>query len=81
MEVKVNQSVETGREPGLSCPCCGAFIRTSIRELLTKSSLFCPCCLLELRLDREASEEALHILQKVNEAQERVEKGGKFNHE
>lgn len=79
MEMKVNQTETANREPGLGCPRCGTFIRTSITQLLTIRSLRCPHCLLELKLDRQASTEALGILQKVQAAQERVQNASKFN--
>lgn len=68
------------REPGLKCPGCGAFIRTSIEELLTVHSLRCSECKLELKLDRWASAKALDALQKVQDAQHEVQKTSKFNH-
>lgn len=79
MEMKVNQTPQTDREPGLGCPRCGTFIRTTIAELLTTRSLRCPRCLLELKLDRQASGEALGVLKKVQDAQEKVQKASKFN--
>ena len=32
------------REAGMKCPKCGAFIRTSIFQLLTTNALVCPSC-------------------------------------
>lgn len=67
------------REPGIKCPRCGAFIRTSIDELLTVRSLWCRECRLELKLDRWASSRALSALEKVQTAQKKVQDASKFN--
>lgn len=75
----MNQTKKPDREPGLKCPACGAFIRTSIEELLTVRSLYCEVCHLELHLDRWASAKALSALQKVQEAQRKVQESSKFN--
>ncbi len=75
----MNQMKKPDREPGLKCPVCGAFIRTSIEELLTVHSLYCKECHLELHLDRWASAKALSALGKVQEAQRKVQASSKFN--
>lgn len=75
----MKQVQQNDREPGLGCPRCGTFIPTTITQLLTIRSLRCPRCLLELRLDRQASDEALDILKRVNTAQEKVQKASRFN--
>lgn len=80
METKMNQVPHTEREPGLGCPRCGTFIRTTIVQLLTTRSFRCPRCLLELRLDSQGSGEALGVLKKVQDAHEKVQKASKFNH-
>ncbi len=67
------------RQPGLRCPVCGAFIRTSIEELLSVHSLRCSECRLELKLDRWASAKALQALEKVQDARKKVENTSKFN--
>lgn len=61
------------RIPGIRCPHCGNFIPTSIQQILFSSCLFCPTCGLKLSIDKRKSDKALKILQKVDEAQRRVE--------
>lgn len=60
--------------PGLRCPRCNEFIPTTIHELLTASSLWCPHCLLQLKIDRGNSQKALTALKKVEVAQQHVDK-------
>lgn len=79
METKTSKIEQSEREPGVGCPRCGTFIPTTIVQLLMSSSLRCPRCLLELRMDRQASNEALDVLKKVQDAQEKVQKVSKFN--
>lgn len=79
METKKNQVQQSDREPGLGCPRCGTFMPMTITQLLVVRNLRCPRCLLELRLDRQASNEALEVLKKVQDARDRVQKTSKFN--
>ncbi len=67
------------REPGMPCPRCGGFIRTTAAELLVSAYLRCPHCLLQLTIDRNQSKKALQALQKVEEARLKVEKSSRFN--
>lgn len=66
------------QKTGLNCPVCGAFIPTTITELITAGSLLCPYCGLRLNIDREASHRALDALRKVNDAQRLVDEKSKF---
>ena len=67
------------REPGLNCPQCGHFIRTTIAELVSTSYLLCPHCHLKLMINRQESKKALDILNKVNDAAQNLEKASHFN--
>ncbi len=67
------------RKAGLNCPQCGAFIETSIFELLTSSALACPSCRLRLSIDRTKSRPAFDALRKVQNAQRNLEQKSKFN--
>lgn len=64
---------------GLKCPQCGAFIETSIFQLLTTNALICPLCHLRLDIDRTKSKPAFDALRKVKAAQDNVESKRKFN--
>jgi len=65
--------------PGIRCPHCGNFIPTSIQQILFSGCLFCPTCGLKLNIDKRKSDKALKTLQKVDEAQKRVEDEYKFS--
>ncbi len=75
----MESNAQDTRTPGMACPRCGAFIPTSIAELLTSPYLRCPHCLLQLNIDRQQSARALKALAKVEEARHKVEKSSKFN--
>lgn len=62
----------------MACPQCGNFIPTTITELLTSGALRCPCCLLQLHIDRQKSSVALKALAKVEAAQKKVDSTSKF---
>ena len=64
---------------GMKCPQCGAFIVTTIFQLLTVRALRCPSCYLELNIDRIKSQSAFDALRKVQQAQQNLEKKSKFN--
>jgi transposase-like protein len=66
------------QKTGLKCPLCGAFIETSIFQLLTASALMCPSCHLCLRIDRTKSRPAFDALRKVQAAQRNLERKSKF---
>lgn len=61
------------RTPGIQCPHCGNMIPTSINQILFSKSLFCPTCGLKINIDKHKSDKALKILEKVNEAQQKVD--------
>ena len=69
----------TQKEPGLNCPQCGQFIRTTIQELLTAQRLKCPHCHLTLTINRNESKRAMEILKDVNEAQQNLNKASNFS--
>ena len=58
------------KTPGLNCPQCGAFIPTSIPELLYSSGLHC--------INRNESIRAMEILKNVNDAQQNLNKASSF---
>lgn len=64
---------------GMKCPQCGAFIDTTIFQLLTASALQCPECHLRLSIDRMKSRTAFDALRKVQLAQDNLDKTSKFN--
>ncbi len=67
-----------GKTPGMNCPQCGNFIPTTIAELLTSTGLTCPHCRLRLTINRNESQKAMAILQKVQNASDRLESATKF---
>lgn len=64
---------------GLACPQCGAFITTSIFQLLTTNALICPNCHLTLKIDRIKSQRAFEVLRKVQQAQTNLDRYRKFD--
>lgn len=67
------------QKTGLKCPQCGAFIETTILQLLTSQALVCPACRLRLNIDRMKSRQAFEALRKVQAAQKNLEEKSKFN--
>ena len=65
--------------PGMPCPNCGNFIPTSIQQILFSNILCCPICGLRINIDKRKSDKALKILEKVDEAQKRIEDVSKFS--
>lgn len=70
----------TQRPAGFFCPneTCGGFIPVSLVELLNAQSFVCPQCSLELRLNTEGSQKAFEILNKVQQAEKRVQDASVF---
>lgn len=64
---------------GFNCPVCNGFIPVSIQRLLATEKFVCPHCSLEIRLNKERSQEALNALQKVQKAEQNVRKASVFN--
>lgn len=64
------------RGVGFECPVCGAFIETSIPELLYSSALECRTCRLRISVDRTRSKEAMTALEKVRRIQEQIDRKG-----
>ena len=69
------------QKAGMKCPQCGAFIETSIYQLLNTNELVCPSCQLRLSIDRMKSKSAFDALRKVQEGQKNLEKRSKFGKE
>lgn len=65
--------------PGMKCPQCGAFIETTISQLLTAQVLECPNCHLCLTINHQMSKSAFEVLRKLQEAQKNLEEKSKFN--
>lgn len=70
----------SGQKTGMNCPRCGAFIETSIFQLLTASVLVCPSCNLRLQINRIKSQKAFEILRKVQTAKDNLEQKSKFKY-
>ncbi|SRR6266536_3078364 len=51
--------------PGLTCPRCSFRILISISMLLSEKTICCPNCNLELKVDKERSQESLNALRKL----------------
>lgn len=66
------------KTPGLNCPQCGAFIPTSIPELLYSSGLHCMHCGLTLTINRNESKRAMEILKKRKRCTAKPEQGKFF---
>lgn len=79
--MNVNNAGDSAQEQkvGMKCPQCGAFIGTSIFQLLTTNALVCPACQLRLRIDRMKSRQAFEALRKVEMARKNVEQKSKFS--
>lgn len=73
------QNVNRDKVGGFNCPVCGSFIPTSMEELITRASLICPICNLELSIDKKSSEKAMEAMNKVMEAQKNVENTSHFD--
>lgn len=69
------------QKAGINCPQCGAFIETSIFELLTSGALSCPSCHLCISIDRTGSKPTFDALRKVRQAQQNLEEKSKYDRE
>lgn len=63
---------------GMKCPQCGAFIETSILQLLTSTALVCPECGLRLVIDRLKSKAAFDAMRKVQAAKDNLDRKSHF---
>lgn len=73
-------TLPTGRKTGIPCPDCGTLIPVTIADLLGSSGNFiCSCCGRMLTLMRRESAQALGELQKVQEAQQRLDRQSHVN--
>lgn len=68
----------TKQASGFNCPSCKGFIPISVTELIKNNSVVCPICKLQLSINREASQSAIAALEKVQTAQENVDKASIF---
>lgn len=66
------------RKPGFPCPRCNAPIIVSIPDLLARSSVCCPQCELELKMDWQADARARRALENIQGAVVEVERAKKF---
>jgi transcription elongation factor Elf1 len=73
----MNQS-NVQRPSGFECPVCKGFIPVSITDLIQQKTLTCPICSLQLDINRHASQKAIDALEKVQQAQENVDKASVF---
>lgn len=68
----------TQRPSGFECPVCKGFIPVSVKELIIDRSLVCPICGLQLSINKSASQKAIDALDKVQKAQDNVERASVF---
>jgi transcription elongation factor Elf1 len=66
------------RPSGFECPVCKGFIPVSITDLIQNKTLVCPICALQLEINQAASQKAVDALEKVQQAQENVNKASVF---
>ncbi|MFV0362187.1 MAG: hypothetical protein ACK5LL_03735 [Suipraeoptans sp.] len=70
---------QKGQQPsGFECPVCKGFIPISVTELIKEKAIACPCCNLQLTINQAASQRAIDALNKVQSAQEGVDKASVF---
>ena len=62
------------RKPGFPCPNCNERIIVDILTLLAKSTVYCPKCKLELRIDWNEDDKAKQTLERVLEVSKEIEK-------
>lgn len=68
-----------GQQPsGFECPVCKGFIPVSVIELLKEKAIICPHCDLRLAINQTASQKAIDALNKVQSAQQGVDKASVF---
>ncbi|MDR2009321.1 MAG: hypothetical protein LBQ22_02425 [Bacteroidales bacterium] len=66
------------RPSGFECPVCKGFIPVSMNDLIQRNAILCPICSLQLSINQHASQKAIDALEKVHQAQERVDKASVF---
>lgn len=64
---------------GVPCPNCNTKIPTSMQELVSALKIVCPSCGLELNIDSKNSEKAITAMNKVLEAQKKLEDASRFD--
>ena len=62
-----SQLQQQQRTPGIPCPSCNNTIPVSIHQLLFDKSLFCPFCGLHLTIDKDKSDRAKIIIDRIDE--------------
>ena len=63
------------RVPGFACPHCGQFMPVPTQQLLHQKNLVCPWCHYRLEIDRQMSEKVQSILDRVDDANRKVDDG------
>ncbi len=74
----VAEFISGQRKPGFPCPRCSAPIMVGIPALLSRSSVRCSQCGLELRMDWQEDARARRALENLQAAALKVEQARKF---
>jgi hypothetical protein len=74
----VAEFISGQRKPGFPCPRCNAAIVVGIPDLLSRSSVCCSQCGLELRMDWQEDLGARRALENLQAAAVRVDQARKF---
>lgn len=69
---------QTRRLSGFECPACKGFIPISVAILIKERAITCPQCDLQLTINQAASKKAIDALDKVQSAQDSVNKASVF---
>lgn len=69
MNVTGGTDNEGKRVSGMPCPVCHGWIPISMYQIMSSSSIFCPCCGMKLDINKQASSKALEILRQLQEQQ------------
>ncbi len=64
--------LNTQRPSGFECPVCKGFIPVSAMDLMGGKTITCPSCTLQLSINKAASQKAIEALEKVRQAQDKV---------
>lgn len=66
------------RPAGFQCPKCNFFIQVSIESLLYQQGHTCPSCMTVFTMDRQESQDALTLMQKLHTAMKDLDSVKKF---
>lgn len=66
------------KSPGFACPKCGFFIEMSLEGILYEANHKCPRCTTVFTMDRNASTEALKLIQQLSVAVQNLEATREF---